>query len=257
MNGLEICLVIIGLVFVACSFIFSEHLMSGDMKDDMINGVNVANVTEEIVKREVEAEIANLIDEKLDAMELAVDKITTSKLMAMGQYSEEIQKKIADNHDEVMFLYNMLNDKEEVLKNTIRDIEAVKASVKKMAIVNEVANDVTKKPIKTTQTARTSQHIIQGGTQVSIAGEQLVQPDIQKDSIDKATQAAELSSVAEQKVVPVSSEKELNERKRDISNNNQLILDLYAKGKTNIEIAKELGLGIGEVRLVIDLFNAR
>ena len=36
-----------------------------------------------------------------------------------------------------------------------------------------------------------------------------------------------------------------------------MILDLYAKGKTNIEIAKELGLGIGEVRLVIDLFNSR
>ena len=42
-----------------------------------------------------------------------------------------------------------------------------------------------------------------------------------------------------------------------ISNNNQMILDLYAKGKSNIEIAKELGLGIGEVRLVIDLFNSR
>ena len=54
-----------------------------------------------------------------------------------------------------------------------------------------------------------------------------------------------------------TTEKKSSVRKREISNNNQMILDLYAKGKSNIEIAKELGLGIGEVRLVIDLFNSR
>ena len=40
------------------------------------------------------------------------------------------------------------------------------------------------------------------------------------------------------------------------NNNNQKILDLYNEGKSNLEIAKELGLGIGEVRLVIDLFRS-
>ena len=149
MSGLEICLVIIGLICVACSFLFSEHLMAQDMKDEMIGGVNVANVTEEIVKREVEAEVANVIDDKIEQMEIRIDKLTNEKIMAMGEYSDDIQEKISQNHDEVMFLYNMLNDKEEVLKNTIRDIEAVKASVKKMAIVNDVAKDVTKKSANT------------------------------------------------------------------------------------------------------------
>ena len=65
MTGLEICLVIIGLICVACSFLFSEHLMAQDMKEEMIGGVNVASVTEEIVKREVEAEVANVIDDKI------------------------------------------------------------------------------------------------------------------------------------------------------------------------------------------------
>ena len=63
----------------------------------------------------------------------------------------------------------------------------------------------------------------------------------------------ETESVEETK----APEKKSSVRKRQISNNNQMILDLYAKGKSNIEIAKELGLGIGEVRLVIDLFNSR
>lgn len=218
MTGLEICLVIIGLICVACSFLFSEHLMAQDMKEEMIGGVNVASVTEEIVKREVEAEVANVIDDKIEEMEVRIDKITTEKIMAMGDYSNDIQEKISQNHDEVMFLYNMLNDKEEVLKNTIRDIEAVKASVKKMAIVNDVAKDVTKK-----------------------------EPEV----------ASEVVQNEEPKVEAKTTEKTSSIRKRGISNNNQMILDLYAKGKSNIEIAKELGLGIGEVRLVIDLFNSR
>ncbi len=218
MTGLEICLVIIGLICVACSFLFSEHLMAQDMKEEMIGGVNVASVTEEIVKREVEAEVANVIDGKIEEMEVKIDKLTTEKIMAMGEYSNDIQEKINQNHDEVMFLYNMLNDKEEVLKNTIRDIEAVKASVKKMAIVNDVAKDVTKK-----------------------------EPEVSKELEEKEVQKLETST----------AKNSGNIRKREISNNNQMILDLYAKGKSNIEIAKELGLGIGEVRLVIDLFNSR
>ena len=225
MEGLDICLIIIGIICVVCSFLFSEHLMSQDMKDDIIDGVNVTSVTEEIVKREVEAEVANIIDDKIEAMEVRIDKLTNEKIMAMGEYSNDIQEKINQNHDEVMFLYNMLNDKEEVLKNTIRDIEAVKASVKKMAIVNDVAKDVTKKNAT--------------------------------NEDDEITKIAEVVNETEKVEEAKTSEKKSSVRKRGISNNNQMILDLYAKGKSNIEIAKELGLGIGEVRLVIDLFNSR
>ena len=38
-------------------------------------------------------------------------------------------------------------------------------------------------------------------------------------------------------------------------NHNQRILDMYRKGKTDVDIAKELGLGVGEVKLVIGLFR--
>lgn len=238
MSVLEICLIIIGLICVICSYLFSEHLLSGDVKDEIIDGVNVTSVTEEIVKREVEAEVANIIDDKIEEMEVKIDKLTTEKIMAMGEYSSDIQDKITQNHDEVMFLYNMLNDKEETLKNTIRDIEAVKASVKKMAIVNDVAKDVTKKAV----------------TPEPIVVEESVN-NISEDNMDDESTESAVIEKAEAEAKPTQPREGI--RKRPISNNNQMILDLYAKGKTNIEIAKELGLGIGEVRLVIDLFNSR
>jgi hypothetical protein len=230
MGPLEICLIVIGLIFIVCSFLFSEHILSGEAREDVINGVHVASVTEEIVRREVEAEVANVIDEKLDEMEVKLEKMTTEKLMSMGDFSNDIQAKIEHNHEEVMFLYNMLNDKEEVLKNTIRDIEAVKMSVKKMAIVNDVAKDITTTNKKVEEA-----------------------PKSQEKSSDVEKQPEAIANSETKK----TTEKERPVRNREMSNNNQMILNLYAQGKTNIEIAKELGLGIGEVRLVIDLFNSR
>ena len=38
-------------------------------------------------------------------------------------------------------------------------------------------------------------------------------------------------------------------------NSNDRILELHKAGKSNMAIARELGLGIGEVKLVIDLFK--
>ena len=38
-------------------------------------------------------------------------------------------------------------------------------------------------------------------------------------------------------------------------NSNEKILNLHKMGKSNVAIAKELGLGVGEVKLVIDLFK--
>ena len=39
------------------------------------------------------------------------------------------------------------------------------------------------------------------------------------------------------------------------ANNNQKIIELHEQGKSTVEIAKELNLGVGEVKLVIDLFK--
>ena len=38
-------------------------------------------------------------------------------------------------------------------------------------------------------------------------------------------------------------------------NNNERILALSSQGMSQVEIAKELGIGLGEVKLVIDLFR--
>ncbi len=41
----------------------------------------------------------------------------------------------------------------------------------------------------------------------------------------------------------------------DPASQNRQILEMHKQGKSNMVIARELGLGIGEVKLVIDLSN--
>ena len=38
-------------------------------------------------------------------------------------------------------------------------------------------------------------------------------------------------------------------------NNNDEILKMHKQGKSNVAIAKHLGMGVGEVKLVIDLYE--
>lgn len=249
MSGLEICLVIIGLIFVACSFLFSEHLSSEDARKGASAGVNVAAVTEEVVKREVEAEVANIIDVKLNAMEIKIEKMTSEKLMAMGEYSEDILKRISQNHEEVMFLYNMLNDKEIVIKNTVRDIENVKKSVKSMATEKETVYAVgNEKNTERVDTVMEKSNNPESNTEGISDTDNLEKKMKQKP----AAQAKKLAETAEAK-----NEKEKTKKQNKLNNNNEKILELYSQGKKDVEIAKELGIGIGEVRLVIDLFNSR
>ena len=50
-------------------------------------------------------------------------------------------------------------------------------------------------------------------------------------------------------------EEELEEEFIENENSNDIILELYQNGDSIIEIAKQLGLGVGEVKLVIDLYR--
>ncbi len=140
MTGLEIGLVVIGVIVIAVSFIFSEHFQGGNTEEQLLKDGKFSAVAQEIIRKEVEAELSMIVDEKLEEAKKELTKISSERILAMGEYSDDINLRITKNHEEVMFLYNMLNDKETVVKNTIKDIEALKVSVKKMAIVNEMSS---------------------------------------------------------------------------------------------------------------------
>lgn len=200
MSGIEIFMVIMGIVIVALSFVFSERLDAGSDNVEKKEGLATGQIPVALMRKELENQVEVVIDEYIEdtveQTEAAIDKVMNEKISSIKNYSDEVMVEIKKNHDEVVFLYNMLTDKEKVVKNTVKDVEAVKKSIKKIP-------------------------------------ETLEEKEKPQTAVIKAKEVKELT------------------------NNNEMILDLYKKGVSNMEIARELGLGIGEVRLVIDLYKNR
>lgn len=219
MGAMEVFLIITAVIVIAVSFCIKEK--SDKNEDEKKRGQDeVKAVTQEMIKEEIQNQLAMISDDMLENTEAKLDKIANQKIMAVGNYSEDVLKNIEENHNEVMFLYNMLNDKETTLKNTVRDIEAVKVSVRKMA--DNVENDV-----------------------------QAWENEIKLSPEEETVPAEDKEEQPSQEAVPEMEDAE----EEDPRSNKEKILELYRQGKSNIEIAKQLNLGVGEVNLVLGLFK--
>lgn len=274
MTGLEIALLTIGLIVIVASFVFSS-------KSDGDTMHNVKDVTfTDKQKEDIKKQIMDILDEQIENVkeqtEFSLDKLSNQKMLEMNEYSDTILQEINRNHNEVMFLYDMLNEKKKEINNTVRDM------------------NVTKKEIEKSKTVPKKQTVIDSIKDMSedtggfMASEELLREE-QKDvdtrkkdilnQLDAVVEAvsddvsADLEAVekkpkkrtstgrtAAKRMKETVKKETLREDNRDpkafeTGNNNEKILQLSKEGKSNVEIAKELGLGIGEVKLVIDLFK--
>ncbi|MBD9029267.1 MAG: hypothetical protein EGR17_04155 [Butyrivibrio crossotus] len=274
MTGLEIALLTIGLIVIVASFVFSS-------KSDGDTMHNVKDVTfTDKQKEDIKKQIMDILDEQIENVkeqtEISLDKLSNQKMLEMNEYSDTILQEINRNHNEVMFLYDMLNEKKKEINNTVRDMNVTKKEIEKSKIV----------PKK--QTVIDSIKDMSEDTGGFMASEELLREE-QKDvdtrkkdilnQLDAVVEAvsddvsADLEAVekkpkkrtstgrtAAKRMKETVKKETLREDNRDpkafeTGNNNEKILQLSKEGKSNVEIAKELGLGIGEVKLVIDLFK--
>ncbi|MCI8668383.1 MAG: hypothetical protein HFI34_02480 [Lachnospiraceae bacterium] len=282
MTGIQIFLILLGVVTVAGSFVFSDLLEKGSGADSGslagLSDENVKKKIDEAVESAVGIVVDEAIEQRLDKTEAQLEKISNEKIMALNDYSETILAEIHKNHEEVMFLYGMLNDKEEEIKNTVQDIEAVKKSVKIIkdeweaeAVAQESVRaeksesvswtDVLPEQMEFEPDTSTWENRGSNSSDSSQSSLQMWEQDMNSVGDTEwnfdQPEAAELDEDVTEFKISVKQEKKGVALKAGDSgkNNNQKILDLYSQGKNNVEIAKELDLGIGEVRLVIDLYK--
>lgn len=205
MEGIVIFFIVTGVIVITASFFIQDKKQTDST--NIYQDLDMKNFAQDLLKEEIKNQLSDMTDNVLENAEAKLDQMANQKIMAVGNYSEDVLKNIEDNHNEVMFLYNMLNDKETTLKNTVRDIEAVKVSVKKMS----------------------------------------------ENVEDKSTQQKEENSATVSVKEKQMLESLPNDKNKAIDLKNE-ILHLYKKGKTDVEIAQELGLGVGEVNLMLGLF---
>ncbi len=246
MTTLEIVLLILGIAIFALSF----FVFGGNSKQDL---TEIREEVKEEVKQAVNVQMAEagrqwedtLREKAEDAVnntERELSKVSNEKIMAVNEYSDTVLAEIDKNHKEAMFLYDMLNDKH-------RNIVAL--SEKTEASFDKTVGD-------TGDTVQTPEEEKTVGKNIDVATDYKEPDDIAEGTFETKKAVADESvadTVSKEKTKDnISSQMDISFM-QDGGNNNEQILQLHKQGKSNVAIARELGLGVGEVKLVIDLFE--
>ncbi len=284
MTALEIVLLLIGIICVAVSFIFFMKI-DGSENVQSVN-VSLSDKQREAIKGQISAVFKEQTDELTRNIEVntrdALEHLSNEKIKELSEYSDTVLADINKNHTEVMFLYDMLNEKNKEVHNNIRDMQiATEAAKEVMAQQNEAAqeqkvSEVQEKSddavIKPKTAGKPSAKITASKTSTASAKaknssgtrKRTTKPKTEdgEAAVVKETQSAVVEQPADEQVMTAAgnaSETLADDKKAEkpISNENkkEAVLSLYNEGKSNVEIAKTLGIGVGEVKLVIDLFK--
>lgn len=275
MTPMEIALLVTGVIIFVISYLIPDKTAGKSTKDKEKEKEEIRRLMEKELdgmKLRVNEATDETVEYAIEKTERSLEKISNEKIMAVSEYSDTIMEEINKSHKEVMFLYDMLSDKQVDLKNTVRKAEATAKEVEKNLNVISVARVQARKEAASVhaepaaETAET-QTAYKGPVTYDFKKEQKEQKKPVFSKIEELAQE-EVSLTAPEDVikpVPKKPEPVFSNTNTTVSkpktrntfggNNNQKILELYKQGKSNMEIAKELNLGVGEVKLVIDLFK--
>lgn len=247
MTMIEIILLLVGCVFMIGSFFISEKLSSSELD-------KIAELSEDELKKIIEREVNNagtqmdeVIEQKIEEAgeqaERAMEKESNEQIMQIHEYSETVMESMKKTHDEIMFLYSMLNDKHTEMTSMIGDLQRLAADIRNLQEnLSAKAGTSIRKPVA-------ESHVVQ---QPVMKQNAVVQPmtetlDVQPEPEVQVNRFQEIQEPEQKTEKPETADAQ--------GMSNDMILKLYEQGLSKVEIAKQLGRGLGEVNLVIELYK--
>lgn len=373
MGVVEIVLIIAGAVICIIGYLMPSR--KEDM-DETLQQLISEDEVRKVVDKEIEeakTHIADVVDETvtyaMEKTERSMERVTNEKIMAVNEYSDTVLEEINKNHKEVLFLYDMLNDKHDNLKNTVSEATRTAEEIKQTVRDAEITAKETQESVKDVENiVREAEDAVRAVMSAALEAKErgtvpvyvetavgeverevpdfraqkfgIEVPDIETPEFDmevpdigtpefftevpdigipefieeetdtveietdretayaeamEVARAASYTEKAEEadQFVPIAPPRveiihdpdseydyiagppeermpapfagkmeeprsvaiQFTNGKNNGRNSNERILELHKAGKSNMAIAKELGLGIGEVKLVIDLFE--
>ena len=240
MTVIEIFLIIIGMVFVIGSFWVTEKLSPEELnhiselsKEEM--GIILEHELNNS-KQRVESMVDETIDASKERTERVLDKQTNEKIIAINEYSDTVIEKMNKTHNEIMFLYSMLNDKHNELTDFSSEITR---QVQKMREQEEEITQSYLGQLKKQLEAEVMSTRLNAASHV---------PSLQPVA---AVEEKKTSDTTEQEKTQTEQE---NEKEED-AGIREKVFALYREGRDSVHIAKKLGMGVGEVRLILGLYK--
>ena len=285
MSGTVIFLTIVGLALIIISFLLGEKMREDAEKDAEIS---IPNELSEEKKQQIDKLISDYMDEKVEdrmaGIESRLSELVNEKTLALGDYAVTVNEEIERNHKEVLFLYSMLSDKQKEVMTTAGMVDEVKKDAETL-IASAAETEPEEKPAK--QEPKYEQPKPEHGKRKrnrkgkkdapardeSKTGKEAPAKD---ETETEAVSAEEDTSFYNEPAPEENTETgesygdsyEDEPSKGDYADDyaesegdayagasasKDVILQMHKQGLSILEIAKHLGLGVGEVKLVVDL----
>mgnify|MGYP002623586757 CR=1 FL=1 len=246
MNALQIALLIIGIIVFAGSFFITEKLSSSDV--EMIKKLSQKEVRSLVdnelddAKNRMSMAFDEKVNESMERIESGTDKDFTDKIVSLGEYFDEVKAQadpilsaMQKTNSENNFLYNMLNDKQENITRMLTEIQAQESALRGM-----------KEGIDTKIDELKAMEIAVQQKEDAIEAEKELHFEENVQSLKDAFIQKMDEDDKENKTEHPTTEK--GEMKKKIISMNQ-------EGYSEVEIAKKLGVGLGEIKLILGLFE--
>lgn len=247
MTTIEIILLLVGCVFMIGSFFISEKLSSSELN-------KIAELSEDELKKIIEREVNNagtqmddVIEQKIEEAgeqaERVMEKESNEQIMQIHEYSETVMDSMKKTHDEIMFLYSMLNDKHTEMTSMTGDLQRLAADIRNLQEnMSAKAGTSIRKPVAESHVAQ--QPVMKQNAVVQPMTETI---DVQPEPEVQVNRFQEIQEPEQKTEKPETADAQ--------GMSNDMILKLYEQGLSKVEIAKQLGRGLGEVNLVIELYK--
>lgn len=289
-----ICL-IIGVGCIGASFFIKEKAdIDNHEKEKIAEEIRGRALSEDSVKKVMtrvekgfSEKLSAISEDKLGGFADKMSEIANDKMLAINDMSGQLMEKIEQNHKEVIFLYDMLNEKSDYLKDFSAKIDGLRHELEreeerikalnndlddKMIKVKEVRQTVIAKPVAPVEVKQEKSRRVPTGIEQAKAAIKPAEVPAQAKNLVKMKKEVEdipsdindIFDTDERDIFRDAEVPEITEEIDEIDlspelteelSTNDKILKMHSEGKSVMEISKELGMGQGEVQLILGLYG--
>ena len=279
MSVYEVLILLAGLIFFVASFFFGGKKSAGEEVDTdaEIRKIKEAAVLHEgEIRERLNALLSQECGTAIDDVKEKLSEISNDKIMAVDEYAGQVLARIENNNQSVVFLYDMLQKKEDEMKSTMNKMEqtrrenrelfdrleelkqakarvASRNAAKQAGAKQKAGNEV----LKQTKSGQAEKDAALAN------GENLAGHETQEAEGTAHEAVADLSHTQAEALTKIphsmpgedlEQEQEKEEGATAQPDRQEQVLALYRENISVKDISKKLGMGQGEVKLIIDLY---
>ena len=156
MDTIIILCIIAGAAMIGASFIIKEGLgidsqekekIAEEIRSKVLSVESLKKVMDK-VEKEFTERLSDVAEDKMTSSTDYMSELTNNKMFAINEMCGQLIEKIEQNHKEVIFLYDMLNEKSDNLKDFSAKVEGLRKELENAGYVKKISTGSKKGRIK-------------------------------------------------------------------------------------------------------------